>query len=344
MKKGFVFLMSVLLTFTCAVPAANGAESAYPRKTEDILVRDPFILVYDGSYYMYGTGLSWPGYGCVVSEDLENWSESVSVFTPLEEFDVEGDWWAPECHLYKGRFYLFATYRSRTTGFRGTAVFVADSPLGPFTQLSDGHVTPKTRDCIDGTLFVDEKGQPWIVYVGEWTSNADGVGEMYAACLSDDLSEIVSEPVLLFRATDASAGTITDGPFIYQSFSGKLFMLWSTVSSSGYSIMLASTSSAKPDGKWKHALYPLYEKNSVNKEDGGHGMIFRDLDGNLILAFHSPNDSREGVHEHAVFYSLSDFGSCLKTAKRGSLLAKLQRFFSKQLETIYRCRDLLKRR
>lgn len=50
-------------------------------KREDINIRDPFILPYEGKYYLYGSRGSevWEdnatGLDVYVSEDLENWSE-----------------------------------------------------------------------------------------------------------------------------------------------------------------------------------------------------------------------------------------------------------------------------
>ena len=91
-----------------------------------------------------------------------------TVFAPGKDFDGNDEWWAPECHFYQDAFYLFASYHSAASNKRGTAIFRADNPLGPFALITDGHITPKERDCIDGTLYVDEDGQPWMIYVGEW--------------------------------------------------------------------------------------------------------------------------------------------------------------------------------
>ncbi|MCR5485753.1 MAG: glycoside hydrolase family 43 protein [Clostridiales bacterium] len=289
------------------VGAASDKE--YPRKLSDIVIRDPFVLVYDGKYYMYGTGASGRGYGCFVSPDLINWSEPVTVFERPEGFDGIKDFWAPECHFYKGSFYLFATYYSSESGKRGTAIFSSESPLGPFKLISDGHVTPKERDCIDGTLYVDGDGTPWIVYVNEWTSNSDGVGEMAAARLSDDLTRIVGEPKVLFRADEPiwAANGVTDGPFVYTTYTGKLIMLWSNFDRNGY--VLGMAYSDKITGKWRQSAKPLYRKDKKNIYDGGHGMIFTDLGGKLMISIHQPNDDSEPPRP--AFYHVVDAGEAL---------------------------------
>ncbi len=334
MKKIFsLFLVLPLLACGLVLPSAAG--EAYPNKRKNLFVRDPFVLVYDGKYYMYGTGLSnGAGYGCVVSEDLENWSERIQIFAPSADFDGYADFWAPECHYYQGNFYLFATYRSRTSEKRGTAIFKSASPTGPFEIISNGHITPKERDCIDGTLYVDEDGQPWMVYVNEWTSNPDEVGEMAVAKLSDDFTHFISEPKVLFRA-DGHIWTghrVTDGPFLYRTSKGKLIMLWSNnVGEKGYAVGLAMSDNGKPDGNWLHASQAFYKKDRNNEYDGGHPMLFTTLDGQLMMSIHSPNGSDE-VITHAEFIPVEENGDTIQISRErfaDGLLDKLAGFFQK---------------
>lgn len=310
MKKVLSIILAAVLCFGCISVAAFAEDYEYPFKTEDGTVRDPYVLVYEGKYYLYATCLADEGYACVVSEDLENWSAPIQVFTPYDGFDGDGCYWAPECHYYNGSFYLFATYHSKVTGYRGTAVFRSDSPTGPFELISDGHITPKEYDCIDGTLYVDDDGQPWMVYVNEWTSTESGRGEMAIAKLSDDLSEFISEPIVLFAARDPmwAKSFVTDGPFMYRTSSGQLIMLWSNEARNGYSVGVAISDNGEIDGNWSHQPFTLYTKNIINEYSGGHPMIFTDLEGNLTMLIHSPNSSDENVHETATFLKLEDIG------------------------------------
>ena len=318
-RKTCSVLLGGVMAFTCAVNV-----SAVAFADTGVRVRDPWVLEHEGTYYMYGTGLAWNGYGCVYSTDLENWSDPVKVYEPEGACDGENDWWAPECHYYQGNFYLFATYRSAATGKRGVAIFRSADPLGPFAIITDGHVTPKDRDAIDGTLYVDETGQPWMVYVGEWTSNEDGVGDMMAAKLSDDLSRFGSEPVLLFRATDArwANGGITDGPFLYQTKTGRLLMLWSNNDKEGYCVGIASSSNGKIDGRWRQQPWELYKATKDNA-DGGHGMLFTAPDGTLLLSIHSPNFPTDEKPTTAVFVPVSDIGVTLVTKEKDNLFVRL---------------------
>lgn len=84
-------------------------------KLSDINLRDPFILPYEGVYYMYGSRC-WHrpqlGFDVYTSTDLENWSEPKSIFEVTSDFWGTRDGWAPEVHYYNGKFYLFASFTS----------------------------------------------------------------------------------------------------------------------------------------------------------------------------------------------------------------------------------------
>jgi len=286
------------------------------RKTSEITIRDPYVLVYGGKYFMYGTGAaSGLGYGCYVSEDLENWAGPVNVFTAPAGFDGVSCFWAPECHYYRGSFYLFATYFSQSAQHRGVSIFKAESPLGPFEEISDGHVTPDSWDSIDGTLYIDNAGQPWMVFVHEWTSMPDKTGAMAAAKLSDDLTRFISEPIQLFKAKDPiwTDKGVTDGPFMYRTKTGKLLMLWSNGDVNGkYCVGLAKSTNDQITGSWTHGFEPFYSVNRYFDLEGGHAMLFTDLTGRLLMCMHSPNSSDATTHETAVFLEVVDKGYTLE--------------------------------
>ena len=83
-------------------------------KRTDINVRDPFVLVEDDTYYMFGTTMSLKKQKFLVwkSKDLEEFEEPIIAFDPPEGFWSDRDFWAPEVHKYKGKYYMFASFKS----------------------------------------------------------------------------------------------------------------------------------------------------------------------------------------------------------------------------------------
>jgi hypothetical protein len=270
-------------------------------KRSDIQMRDPYVLplAAEGRYLLFGSTdkniWSGPGTGfdCYESRDLENWDGPIPAFRPPAGFWSNTQFWAPECHPWHGRYYLFASFARDGRG-RGTQILSADRPEGPYGLHSDGPVTPREWECLDGTLYGDPDGQPWMVFCHEWVQVEDG--EMCAVPLRPDLSAAAGEPVLLFRASAApwarpfeangrQNNRVTDGPFLHRLANGQLLMLWSTTGYEGYAMGYAVSESGTIRGPWRQSSQPIYGK------DGGHGMLFRDFSGRLLMTLHHPNDS-----------------------------------------------------
>lgn len=291
----------------------------------DINIRDPFIYA-DASthiYYMYAskdTVIGGKHYGGVVawkSKDLKRWTGPVRVFTCPPDNYLTGTVWAPEMHVYQGRYYLFLTLNSDVEWKRardGWPKFVhrtvqvmrADSPLGPFQPITKMPTTPIDQMALDGTLYVED-GAPYMVYCNEWVQRVDGTYRL--ARLSDDLSVTLDDGHDLFCASAIPWGTgnrsmfgtersyVSDGCFVWKT-SKKLLMLLSSFGKDGYAVGVAESLTGKITGPWKVQAEPL------NHKDGGHGMIFRDFDGNLWLVIHSPNSP--GGQERATLLPLTE--------------------------------------
>ena len=262
-------------------------------KLQDIHIRDPFILLEGERYYLYGSrgNEAWgkaTGLDVYESDDLVSWSGPSVVFTPPEGFWADMHFWAPEVHQYHGKFYMFVSFKSETA-CRGTQILVADTPKGPFTLHSDGPVTPRDWECLDGTLYIDRDGKPYMVFCHEWLQVKDG--EMCAVRLSDDLKQAVGEPFLLFRASEPDWALkdktefVTDGPWMYRTASGKLLMLWSSSAANGYVEAIAYSDNGDVTGRWQHQKQLLFD------QDGGHGMIFTSKEGKLFFILHNPSNS-----------------------------------------------------
>lgn len=265
-------------------------------RLSDIHIRDPFILLDGGKYYLYGTRFNgekgtYPqisdGTDVYISDDLINFLDPIPAFRRDENFWGTHHFWAPEVHKFNGKYYMFVTVASLQRN-RGVQILVSDRPDGMFSPCANDAATPKEWECLDGTLYV-ENGIPYMVFCHEWSQI--GNGEMCLMQLSEDLSEAVNKPVTLFKASDPKWSTgflenrdkfVTDGPFLYTNSAGRLLMIWSSIANDKY-VEAISYSDNGIHGPWKHYNELLYS------DDGGHGMLFKDKNGQLLFTMHYPN-------------------------------------------------------
>ena len=319
-------LLAVVIICCLNINLLQASESTL--KTVDIRIRDPFIYAdqLSKTYYMYAQsanrlGSNFVGVEVYTSKDLLNWSKPRPVLQLPDDTAILAVW-APEMHMHKGKFYLFVTLTSKNLlpvkkpvekenwpkmHIRGTHVFHADSPLGPFKPFKNTSHTPKNLMALDGTLFVDD-AKPYMIYCHEWVQTIDGTMEYIL--LKDDLSDTIGKPRLLFKASDApdtekspENGNVTDGCFLYRSpKSGRLFMIWSTfIPGKEYCVVLTHSESGKISGPWK-------KQKVIYTQNGGHGMIFRSFDGHLMMALHQPNS---GKIERLHLFQITDNGKTL---------------------------------
>lgn len=286
---------------------------------KDFRIRDPFVLVDGSRYYLYESKpwFGGNGVGVRVSTNLVDWTEKKMAMMLPKDVKAQAVW-APEVHKYKGRYYLFVTITEDKSVReikplndeveksnlvpRGTWVFVAESPEGPFKPVKKGPVPPAELQTLDGTLYVED-GKAYMVYCHEWCQNWNGTIEY--APLSDDFSSFTAPSKKILDAKSAMKGAwvITDGPFLFRSDkSSRLYMIWSNViKGNGYCVLVRSSASGKIAGPWTKDEI-LYGK------DGGHGMVFRDLKGRLCLTIHQPNSS---PNERMKIFTLKDDGERL---------------------------------
>lgn len=257
-----------------------------------LCIRDPFLFYEDGKYYL--TGSKGKGdklssmfddqdaFLCYVSEDLENFYGPYVLFDKWES----NEYWAPEIHKYKGKYYLLGTIHKKGER-RGTYAFRCDSILGEYVPLSIDPITPKDEEALDGTLVI-ENDIPYLVYCHEWLQVHNG--EICIIRLSDDLSKCIGESKVLFTAKDAKyvgpcdrGGYVTDGPFVKKE-NGVYKMIWSTFKDENTYCLGVATSKSLFDG-W------VVEDKERYGDDRGHGMLI-DINGEQMLVSHKPNHPR----------------------------------------------------
>ncbi|MDR1381467.1 MAG: glycoside hydrolase family 43 protein [Tannerella sp.] len=299
---------------------------------DSIRLSDPFILAdrKTSMYYMTGTGgMLWK------SRDLKYWegprhvamTDSNSWMGPAPMI------WAAEIHQYKDKYYYFATFTNRAVKIdtvRGTAIerrashiLLSDRPDGPYEPMKDSVYLPPDKPTLDGTFWVDRDGRPYMVYCHEWLQNWNGTIEKIE--LKPDLSGPAGEGKVLFRASDSPwsrekdgngrivPNKVTDGPFLFHTQTGRLGMIWTSWVFKSYTQGVAYSESGTLDGPWIH------EKDPITPPDYGHGMLFRTLDGRLLMSVHSHKEDVNGRYVRIPrLFEVDDSGDRLVIGKPAS--------------------------
>jgi hypothetical protein len=328
----------------CLAPLLAAAPAAGQGAVADRLVNDPRVealnpyglpiapVIRSDKGVQFGNEAAMTGdkrLGTMVytSRDLKHWTRPKLAFVLPPNVWAKAGSWAPEVHQWRGKWYLFTTFHNaeaplgmngkRPTYRRGTVLAVADRVGGPYRLVRGGEpIVSKDLMTLDGSLYLDPGGKPWLVYAHEWWQTT--VGTMETVPLDDSLAQAGS-PKVLFRADEAAwvvgqkqpdgeTVFVTDGPQLYRSKTGKLLMLWSSYGKKGYVEGQARSKSGTLAGPWEQ-LGVLVER------DSGHGMLFRTFDGRLMMILHRPFNYALGK-----LYEMRDDGDRLTVVREATEL------------------------
>ena len=124
MKKNYILLLLLCLCFA-------GCKEKTVVESDYLPIADPYVMLYDGKYYAYGTGgtVEGEGFACFSSDDLKNWTREGQALSAADSYGTWG-FWAPEVYYIesKKKFYLFYSTEEHI------CVATADVPQGPFRQ------------------------------------------------------------------------------------------------------------------------------------------------------------------------------------------------------------------
>jgi beta-xylosidase len=324
MKNTFAFLY-FLITFHFISPAQEKPiviKENIP--LDSIRLSDPFILAdhRTAMYYMTGTGgMLWK------SKDLKLWDGpfQVAKTDPQSWMGPHPMIWAAELHEYKGKYYYFATFTNRNVKIdtvkgnvierRASHILVSDKPDGPYVPMKDPTYLPANKPTLDGTFWIDKNEKPYLVYCYEWLQNWNGTIEKIE--LKPDLSGSIGVGKVLFRASDSPwsrekdengnvrPNKVTDGPYLFRTQTGHLGMIWTSWIYAVYTQGVAYSSSGTLDGPW------IQEQEPITPPNFGHGMIFKTLQGKLLMAVHSHQDINGHYRRIPHLFEVDDSGDKL---------------------------------
>lgn len=229
---------------------------------------DPYILKFNGIYYLYTSTVDdKSGVKAWSSEDLVHWEYRGLVTTEL----VTKAAYAPEVIYWNGQFYMYTSPAGR-----GHYVLKSESPLGPFTVQ-----TENKGMGIDGHVFIDDDGK-WYFY-------STGAGRIDVRPMSD--------PYTFGAVTDTGAEMQgwTEGPTVVKR-NGKYFMTYTGnhIWSKSYRVNYSSSLSPVTGFKSASSQNPILINTEGEHVGLGHNSIVRgpDLDSDYMVYHNHANPGR----------------------------------------------------
>lgn len=297
-----IFLLAVPLYVS--ISTCSDETQPLPDKSP-VFLGDPYILVDDGTYYMYGTGQdSDTGISVYKSDNLKTWEGPVGAVDgfALHKQDVYGDrwYWAPEVYQIDDLYYMFFSVEEHM------AVATSESPLGPFTQQEKSTLT--NFKAIDHSLFVDDDGTYYLYFakfeegLETWVAEIE---EDFSSIREGTMQRVVSRSQDWERSLKDPVGIVNEGAQVIKH-EDMYYMIYSAnhYASQDYGIGLAYAD--HPMGPWtKQESNPILQ-NPDDRVGTGHSMIFEGTDGQLYMAYHAHFD-QTNVHPRAAYINPVEF-------------------------------------
>lgn len=287
-KKLNILLLLTLVLFCNSCNASEDPKSI--SYDTPLYLGDPFVMLYNDTYYAYGTNAS-DGIEVYTSDDLLTWKKHSDLALHKNDSWSDRWFWAPEVYYVNGKFYMYYSADEHI------CVATADSPLGPFVQTKKEPMIAGEK-CIDNSLFIDDDGKPYL-YFDRFN---DGLN-IWVAELEDDLQTIKTETMTpcihVSQAWEEVWPRVNEGAFVVKH-NGLYYLTYSANSyeSPFYGIGYATAKS--PMGPWtKYDKNPIFQKPG-NLVGVGHSATFKDKDGNLRIAFHAHLD-QNNIHPRIMY-------------------------------------------
>jgi GH43 family beta-xylosidase len=304
MRRCVPFLIAVVIAAAAAGRLPAQSVFTNPVLSDPRGVADPFILKWNGEYYLYTTGDPIRAYH---STDLVEWEEIGPVLSSSDDPEAwnQVDVWAPEVVYRNGTFYLYYSASRASDDWRVTeearrvGVAVGDSPRGPFVD-SGSPVTPGWG--IDGHVFRDPaSGRDYLFYSYLYEPDLPGAGQVVDSLVTPFRTG--RTPTHVIRGSEAwedKDGDPNNGSLRYTNEAptvlerdGRYYMLYSGGSWDlpTYALAYAVSDTVMPaggleGGGWEKVTPPILRANDLVQGPGHNTVTVAPNNVHRVTAYH----------------------------------------------------------
>ncbi|MBM3500582.1 MAG: DUF1349 domain-containing protein [Armatimonadetes bacterium] len=288
--------MIVPLALFAAVPLRAVAEPPTFANPLDAKVADPDIILWEGTYYLYGT-LADPrrvveGFPVWTSQDLVDWRERGLALRNAGDRWGQFWFWGPDLVRHGGRWLMYYGAFRQAGGARVGRICVAqsESPLGPFTDVRAPLFETDRGDAIDAEVFVDDDGAAYIFY----TITDHGRNTIHVAPLADDRLSLAAEPKQILQPDQPwETYPVNEGAFVTKR-GGKYVLLYAANDFRMPDYCVGCATADSPLGPWrKRTPGPVVAQRGDLRGPGCLGLI-PSPDGAELFAYYHVHLGPEG--------------------------------------------------
>ena len=255
---------------------------------------DPFIIIDDGYYYLFGTVKGEP-FRCFKSSDGIHYEDIGTVLHKEDSFGVR-DFWAPEVIKYEDNFYMFYSARDKDDVLK-VSVAKADKVIGPYVDINKNEALLNYLGyaTIDASPFIDQDGRIYLFFVRECSQQiVDGVhtSDTYVVELDKTMSKTIgkeiflSRPVLKWERYDHDDYVWNEGPNVLLH-NNKYYLTYSCHHFEDPNYCVGLSISKKITGPYQKQIEgPILRKIEGVMTGPGHSSFLKDKDGQLYIVYH----------------------------------------------------------
>ena len=253
---------------------------------------DPYVLKYNGMYYLYATNMPDYGFEVYASKDLVNW-QSAGVCAEKGDIFGNGGFWAPEVYFRNDKFYMLYTADEYL------CIAVSNSPTGPFVKTSDSYILSDFY-CIDGNLLFDDDGSVYLYFSKVIKDGKNSCQEIWGCKMSDDLLSIDRSTLTRLLTPNGWESKTDEGPFVIKH-NGTYYLTYSGNAYTDKEYSVGYATSASPLGGFeKYEQNPILKYNKYAFGPGHHCFVMSPDDSEMFIVYHCHKSSQE-VHPRGLY-------------------------------------------